>query len=240
MSDAANGAREDEAGSEDERGEGPSEPDPIPVLEAPVEVAEPLAEAAGGRRPTVIKDETIREFEDLSEAIERAEERARRIVEEAHEEAEAIRSRAAEEGRREGREELVDLVADVRRRYRTIQEEAEQDMLDLAFRIARRLVGREIDREPEVVEEMIADSLEHVRGKRQVVVHVHPDDLPHLEEQREALSRQLDGAAIYFEGRADLERGGCLIETATERIDARLEMQLEQLREAIEGERSSR
>jgi flagellar biosynthesis/type III secretory pathway protein FliH len=215
------------SGGEERSGE------PVRVLEAPVEMAEPLAEVIDGESCRVIKHETVSRIEGLNAAIERAEQRAERIVDEAREKADAIREEAREAGRREGYEELVDLIAEVRERYRTIQDEARQDTLELAFRVARRIVGREIDQQPEIVREMVADSLRHVRGKRQVVVYVHPDDLPYLTAEKEELSRRLDGATIYFEGSAEIEQGGCLIETATERVDARLEMQIEQLRDAI-------
>lgn len=206
---------------------------PVRVLEAPVELAEPLAEVIGRESCRVIKHETVARIDRLNGAFDRAKQRAERIVEEAREQAETIREEAREAGRREGYEELVDLIADVREQYRLIQDEAREDTLELAFRVAHRIVGREIEQQPEVVRDMVADSLEHVRGKRQVVVYVHPDDVARLEADREGLSGRLDGATIYFEPSAEIERGGCIIETATERVDARLEMQIEQFRNAL-------
>lgn len=205
------------------------------VLSAPSEAVEPLARLVDEGQARVLKRQVVDDLEHIADGLERARRRGEEIVEEARREADRIREEAREEGRREGYEELVSKIAEVRERYRTIQDEAEEDTLELAFRIARRIVGREIDRDPSAVGEIVADALEEVRGKRHVVVHVHPEDIPGLEERREELAGRLDGASIFFEADADLERGGCVIETDANRVDATLQMQLDRLRAAVEG-----
>lgn len=205
------------------------------VLKAPVEVAEPLEATVTQPECRVIDRRVVRRFEELSEGIEKARRRAETIVEEAEAEADAIRDEAREEGRREGYSELLEAISQVRERYRQVQDEAESDTLELAFRIAERIVGREIELEPEVVRDMVANSLEHVRGKRNIVVRVNPEDVPELEKHRDEMSRELEGASLYFEEDRNIERGGCLIETDTNRVDARLEVQLERLKEALEN-----
>jgi flagellar biosynthesis/type III secretory pathway protein FliH len=222
----------DEEGEVSEEVEEVEEQGPA-VLEAPVEAAEPLGRLVEGPTCRVIDGSVVERLGRLSNALVRAENRAHATVEKARREAHELRQEAREEGRREGYRELVEVVGQVRRRYRQIQDEAEADTLELAFRVARQLIGREIEREPEVVADMVAESLEHVRGKRQVVVHVHPADRRTLEVHRSALSEQAEGASIYLEEDPSIERGGCVIETEDNRIDARLELQLERLREAI-------
>jgi len=239
MSDAENAPGERGGAVADGDGDSRDPDGPVGVLEAPVETAEPLHETVEVRECRVLKADLVDRLTGLSEAIERAEQRADRLVEEARREADAIRREARETGRREGYEELVEEIARVRERYRTIQDEAERDTLELAFRVAEQIVGRTIEQDPAVVRRMVAESLEHVRGKRHVVVHVHPDDLAELAPHREAMGEELDGATIYFEEDDRLERGGCLIETEATRVDARLEMQLQTLEEAIIGETRS-
>ena len=209
---------------------------PVGVIQAPVDAAEPIREVVDHPACRILSGEVVERIDALSDALQRAEARAERIVEQARREADTIRREAREEGRRDGYEELVDRIAEVRERYRQIQDEAERDTLELAFRIAERIVGRTIELEPEVVREMIAGALEHVRGKRHVVVYLHPDDLQSVAPHREAMADELDGATIYFEEDDRIDRGGCLIETESTRVDARLEMQLERLKDALEGE----
>ena len=205
------------------------------VLEAPAEAARALESLAdGGESVRVLKAEVVGRLDRLARALEEARRRAAEIVEAAECEAEEIRRQAREDGRRDGYEEVLPLLGELRNRYSNIQDEAQRDTLDLAFRIARRIIGRQIEVEPEVVRRMICESLEHVRGKRSVVMHVNPADRPVLEASREALSRQVEGAPLHFEERDDIERGGCVIETQANRVDARLKTQLETLREVLE------
>ena len=217
----------------EEREESEEEEGRPAVLEAPVEAAEPIGELVEGGQCRVIDASVVDRLGTLSNALVRAENRAHATVERARQRAHELREEARQEGRREGYQELLEAVGQVRQRYREIQDEAEADTLELAFRVARQLIGREIEREPEVVADMVAESLEHVRGKRQVVVHLHPADRQTLEEHRAALSEQAEGASIYLEEDPSIARGGCVIETEANRIDARLELQLERLREAI-------
>lgn len=211
---------------------GEEEPQPK-VLEAPEEAAEPLRHLIDRRACRVLDAEAVERLERLSDAIVRAENRARQIVEEAQHEAESIRQQAREEGRREGYEELLPKIAEVRERYRQIQDEAEEDTLELAFRIAKRIVGRELERDPSVVRDIVDRALERVRGKRHVVVRANPQDVEELERDTDAFSEKLDGAAVYIEDDEDVERGGCVLETDANRVDARLEIQLERLREVL-------
>jgi len=224
---------DEESTSTDEGGGPGSEQRVEKVVDLPEEVAEPLHEVIDRRECRVLDAEALERLRELSEAIVRAENRARQIVEEARREAESIREAAREEGRREGYEELLPKIAGVRERYRQVQDEAEEDTLELAFRVAKRLVGREIDRDPSVIRDIVEGALERVRGKRHVVIRVHPDDVPELDAHTDELSEKLDGAAVYVEEDESIERGGCVVETESNRVDARLDLQLERLREVL-------
>jgi len=206
------------------------------VLDAPEEAAEPLRNLIDRRECRVLKADALDQLEHLSAALVRAENRARQIVEEAQREAESIRKEAREEGRREGYEELLPKITEVRERYRQIQDEAEEDTLELAFRVARRIVGRELQRDPSVVRDIVDNALERVRGKRHVVIRANPEDVEELEGYTDAFSKKLEGAAVYVEEDQGIERGGCVLETDTNRVDARLGIQLERLREVLTGD----
>ena len=210
--------------------------EPLGVLKAPVEAAEPLRALVEESGCQVLKRGAVERLEGLAEAVDEAQRRSEAIVEEARREATEIRDAAREEARSEAYRELADEIRTVRERYRGIQREAEEDTVALAMRVAERIVGRELETRPELVRQMVADSLEHVRGKRHVVVEVHPKDLEELESGGDALEEAGDGARLYFEPNDEISRGGCVIESDTNRVDARLEVQLERLYEALVGE----
>lgn len=193
---------------------------------------------AGLARPLIAKTRVLRaevvrdlgRFQDELEALRQA---ARQEVVDAKEEAQGLRDRAREEGRREGLQEVMEELARARAEYGLLQVKAEQDMVTLAFYVAQRIIGHAVEVQPEVIRDIVGQALLMARGKREILVRVHPDDLSELEPRRAEFASQLGGVPVHFEVDSGIERGGCAIDTESGRIDARLETQLEVLREAL-------
>ena len=193
-----------------------------------VRSAEPLIKNARVVRATVVE-----ELHGVDEELNCLRTRAEELVEQASEEAAAIRQKAREEGRKQGLEECMENLAAARAEYANVRQRAERDMVDLAFHIARRIIGHAIEVQPQVVRDIVGEALVGARGREQIVVRLHPEDHEEVNAVRGEYVRELDGVALYFEADSSLERGGCIIETESGRIDARLETQLEVLREAL-------
>lgn len=206
--------------------------EPIPTIlkrDSPaVRAVRPLVEDARVLRGRVIED-----LHAVDEELETLQRQGRQKLEEAKQQAEAVRDEARKQGRKEGLEECMEELAKARAEYGKLRGRAEQDMVTLAFQIARRIIGHAIEVHPEVVRDIIGEALVTARGRRQIEVRVHPDDQEMVEAERQRYARELDGVPVYFEADAALERGDCVIETESGRIDARLETQLEVLREAL-------
>jgi flagellar biosynthesis/type III secretory pathway protein FliH len=206
--------------------------EPLPALlsrDSPVaKRARPLWEDA-----RVLKGRVVSELGYLDAEISTLYEEAHRAVEEARQQAQAIEEEARQRGEKEGLAQCMEHLAAARSEYKKLRSRAEHDMVTLAFHIARRLIGHAIEVQPEVVRDIVGEVLVTARGRQQIVVLVHPEDRRELEANRHEYARELDGVPVHFEGDASLERGGCVIETESGRIDARLETQLKVLREAL-------
>lgn len=206
--------------------------DPIPtVLRGDGDVAssaEPLFENA-----RVLKGRVVEDLQSIQHEIDELRQQARQLVEQARQEADEIRQQAREQGRKEAMQECNQRLAKARKEYSKLKKRAEHDMVTMAFHIARRIIGRAIELDPKVVTDIVGEVLVSARGREQIVVRVHPDDHEHVEAMRDDYVRSLDGIPVYFEADAELERGGCVIETESGRIDARLDTQLEVLRQAV-------
>lgn len=183
----------------------------------------------------VLKARFVDEVAVLDDELAELRREAKVAVEEAEENAASIRKQAREQGRKEGLQECMEQLSRARAEYERLRARAEQDMVNLAFQIAHRLIGHTIEVEPEVVRDIVGEALATARGRRDIVVYVHPDDHGQVEAARADYARELDGVPVYFERDSAIERGGCVIETESGRIDARLETQLEVLRDALLG-----
>jgi type III secretion protein L len=107
----------------------------------------------------------------------------------------------------------------------------------LAVRMAERIVGRAVQLEPGILND-IAERALLAAGARTgtVVVRVHPDELAQLSSDPERLVAHLDsGAELRLVADPTVERSGCIVDTQTGRVDARLRSQLAVLEVAAFG-----
>ncbi|MFN0150880.1 MAG: FliH/SctL family protein [bacterium] len=160
----------------------------------------------------------------------------------------AAREEAKQEGRAEGlargREEGLDtarepakLLEKVMRRVteerETLLAKAERDVLDLAIAVAARIVRREVEVDRDLVTRVIGDALRHASPLEEVVVRVNPTDYARIKSVPglEASLGEIRHLVLVEDRR--VTTGGCLIETTSGAIDARVETQLAEIERAL-------
>jgi flagellar biosynthesis/type III secretory pathway protein FliH len=110
----------------------------------------------------------------------------------------------------------------------------QDDVVDLALAVARKVIGREVETSRTAVAEMCALALANVRRARSVSVRVHPADIGRVEESRPMLANVLGrDAGLVLEPDESVGRGGCVIVSDVGRVDARLEVQLAAIERAL-------
>jgi flagellar assembly protein FliH len=109
---------------------------------------------------------------------------------------------------------------------RQLRHAAETDVVKLAVAIARRVLRREINVDPEAMLGLVKAALENLDGREIERVRVHPADAQAVKEQLERIHM-----AARFEVIAEprLERGAAIFETARGNLDASVETQLEEI-----------
>jgi flagellar biosynthesis/type III secretory pathway protein FliH len=154
--------------------------------------------------------------------------------------AEQERQRGYQEGLALGRQEAMASFTEILVRARQDAEEirvATRDgAIPLARRMAERIVGRALELHPSLIADIANQALAASRARSgPVVLRVNPEDLSHLESQRARLVARLP-SAVDLKVTADekVARGGCVIETASARLDAQLGHQLDALEKALQ------
>lgn len=148
-------------------------------------------------------------------------------------------SQGLEKGRDEARKVLSQLdlaIKDAVHQREVLLEEAREKVLDLVIKISRKVTfdAIEIDREATVT--MISRIIDTLVDRSRLVIKVHPDHLPILEQN---IDRFLQNSTaikeLRFEPDPRVKFGGCFIETPTGDIDARLDSQFEVISDAVLG-----
>jgi len=153
---------------------------------------------------------------------------AKRILDAARAAAERIREDARRAGHEAGRAEgLAEVTATLARAAAAAQAQAadaEPVIVDLAVRIAEKILHRQLALAPEMVADVARATLAAARARHKLALHVHPDDV--------ALVAPLGVPVVADLG---VTRGGCVVETDLGRFDARLDVQLAAVRRALGG-----
>ena len=198
----------------------------LPVLEALPEVSTPVA-IVHGNSP-----------DDL---LQNARDEAARIIEQAEENAAIIRQVAEEKGVHEGNQKIESMVAERVSEMRDrlagtiesisglsseITAGSETGMVELALQIAKKIVGREVAVDREIILTVVKTSLAKLHNRSVAIIHLNPEDFAFVDAQRQRIGFR--GALELIED-PTISMGGCLVHTETGEIDARIESQFDEI-----------
>ncbi len=143
------------------------------------------------------------------------------------------------QGMTEAEARWVHAIEDLKQQQRQIERDrdqmlanAEMELVSLAVEIARRVIHTEVRTHPDTVVSIARTALERVRGQ-DVRLTVHPDDLDVVRASEPELSAVLGAETLKVTVDDVIDRGGCIIEAPSGRIDATLETQLAQVGHAL-------
>jgi flagellar assembly protein FliH len=169
-----------------------------------------------------------------------------------HEAVQAARAQGLEEGRktayaaglaegqRQAREavaSLSGLLTDLVGQREALLREAKDKILEMVEKISRRLTFSAAAFDPEVTMAIIDGAINHLLDKSAIKIKVHPNHLPVVEQHIERFrGRHTAIKELAIEADQRVRIGGCLIETPSGDIDARLESMHEIMTGALRSE----
>lgn len=199
-------------------------------------------------------------FEQLDEPLRPARPRsvaeavgeAEALLAAAEAEAERVREQARAEGYAAGRAEaleelrersavvaqvLAEAVEAARMARHTAADRAEAHAVDLALRLAEKIVAGAVAAQPGRIVDVVRGALRLLTDREGLLVLVNPADIDAVRDAMGDLAGQMGGFE-RFELQSDrrVHRGGAIVRTAVGEIDATLETKLERAREVLEHE----
>jgi len=212
-------------------------------------------------KPTPEPECIIRPIQDEMEA---AAQKARALVEGANryllkmhgqmrDQAKETFDSAREEGYRQGYEEgraqalleneqtlsqIAALLKEIDQGKDMLFKQYEQDMVNLALDIARKVVDAQLEDNDKVFLNIFRKAAEGVHGQKTICLHISQHEAQFVTSSSDYLLSLVRGAEhLDIEVQADAEPGTCILETEDALIDASAHQQLEKLTKAIEAVR---
>jgi type III secretion protein L len=176
---------------------------------------------------------TLLEASELLESVQKdAEEFKIQIVEQC----EALKIQAQQEGFEAGFKSWVDAVALLEKEIGKVRTDLEKRVAPVALKVAKKIVGREIELSDKTIVDIVSSSLKSVAQHKKITIYVNKKDLAILDANRAQLKDLFESLeSLSIRERADIESGGCVIETEGGIINARLENQWAVLEKAFSG-----
>jgi len=157
---------------------------------------------------------------------------------------EAQLAEAYQQGTAHGRESAERLMADERARLvstvqdiaglrRRVLEAAEHDVMQLAVGMARRVLHREVQLEPDILLSMAHVALRRMGDRPVATARLHPEDLAAITTQ----SAVVEGLTLMAD--PEIPRGGCRLVSSVGEVDLGVDAQMTELSRVLLGELSS-
>lgn len=132
----------------------------------------------------------------------------------------AQQARNEEQAARNEAQRLAEIIGSLDKELQQVDQQVTQDLLDLSLEIARQMLQQALRVKPELLLSVVSEAvgeLPHFSQHAHVILH--PAD---AELVRSKMGDQLDHTGWKILEDAQMERGGCRVETAHSQIDASL------------------
>lgn len=168
----------------------------------------------------------------------------RNLVSRAQEEADTIEKSAFEEGYRKGLEQAEadiqafrDSITSFMNATEDVFEYIAPDILEISVDIAKKVIKKEVETDPQVLINTIVDVLKTVsKSEPKINIRVKPQAVQFIKDTLPNITYQYGiDAKINIVADPSIEDGGCVFQTNNGIVDASIDTQLEIIKKALEG-----
>lgn len=113
----------------------------------------------------------------------------------------------------------------------TVDQKIEEDILGLALTLAKTMLKTKLNVDPETILPVVRDAIHYLPNvQKPARIIVHPDDARILRDQ---LGEELSEQGWKIQEDSNVERGGCLVDTWGNQIDATNETRWKRISDAL-------
>lgn len=179
--------------------------------------------------------------DEADRIIVQAQAEAAALLDKARFELERLKAEAVLNGRNEGLTQIyqemtgqlaaaLEVFKETENQRETRLWESESELLKLSVLITEKIIGAELEQNPDCQVGIVKQALSHAVGSTNILIRVHPDFLAVISAASSKLQKVFnEPRAIQFEPDPHLEPGDCFIETEQGNVDARIQSQLERI-----------
>lgn len=185
-------------------------------------------------------EKALRVAQERSAQTEAELKRLRGDIDELRQDAtEAGRESGYQAGREEGRTELArqathlsELMGQIAKANEERLSAAEEEIAEVVFASVAKILGDTLVSADAVIA-VVRQSIKQLVTRERLAIHLSPEDKKLVDEVARPSEEALFGNGVEIIADERIELGGCLLQSQTGGLDARLEVQMQQLRECL-------
>lgn len=182
----------------------------------------------------IIPSEEYSTLQTAHEVLKKAEHEAEESHLAAVEAAKKTKQQGYDEGFQEGLKALNEHIFALDLELKKIREEVHKQILPLALKAARKIVGEELALHHDRIVDIVITALKPVTQHRRIIIYVNRADFEALDKSKNKIKKIFEHLEDFsIQERSDIEPGGCIIETEAGIINAQLENQWRALEAAF-------
>jgi flagellar assembly protein FliH len=187
-----------------------------------------------GMAESDVRDVVIRAKQQVEIIVRTAQSEAKALLDQAY--ADGYQAGIGEAGRRS--EELLgqlsQAIADEAAEREALVRAIEEQVLMLCVDGAEKIIRHEIRTDPGIVARAVKSCLRRVRDRNELTVRVSPQEVAHIRAMRDELLASAEGIrGVNVVDDRRVSAGGCVVESMSGDLDARIETQIDQIRRKL-------
>ncbi|GBF11600.1 flagellar assembly protein H [Tepidibacillus sp. HK-1] len=112
--------------------------------------------------------------------------------------------------------------------------EAEPILVDLSVSIAQKIILKEIEMNPDIIKAITKEALKQTKELEKITINVSPNHFAYLHNARDELLLELHGQVeLLIFPDPTIDHGGCVIRNSSGTLDARIDTQLEEIKQVL-------
>lgn len=184
----------------------------------------------------VIPADQLSKLLDSEEILKTVKDEAHRYKKEVASSTESVKEAAQQEGFETGFAEWAEHIAGLEEAIDRTNKRIEEIAIPLALKAAKKIVGHQLQVDPNTTVQIVANNLNAVSQHKEIVIWVNKQDLSLIEKSKPQLAEIFEALkSLSVREREDVEPGGCIIETEGGIINAQLSNKWEALEQAFES-----
>lgn len=173
---------------------------------------------------------------DSEDVLEHIKDDAEKFRDETIKEAEKFKENAFKEGYEDGFKQWAEHVVKLEKEIENVHKELQDLIIPVALKAAKKIVGREIELNPEAIVDIVSSNLKAVSQHKKITIYVNKKDLDIIEKNRPRIKEVFESLeSLSIRERNDIEPGGCIIETEIGIINGQMDHRWSILEKAFEN-----